>query len=63
MNGNPYPPPAPYVLVEMLRIHAWDEQIDDHTRKLIEWAADSLAAYMARCVALAQANEQLEARR
>ena len=63
MTDNPYPTPAPAVLVEMLRIHAWDDHLDDHTRKLIEWAAESLQLYMNRCAALAQANELLEARR
>jgi hypothetical protein len=39
---NPYPAPAPLVLADMLAIHAWSDHIDDHSRKLMEWAADTI---------------------
>jgi hypothetical protein len=39
---NPYPAPAPLVLADMLAVHCWSEHLDDHTRKLVEWAADTL---------------------
>lgn len=40
--NNPYPCPAPLVLADMLAMHAWSDHIDDHTRLLVEWAADTI---------------------
>ena len=42
MKENPYPCPAPLVLADMLAMHAWSPHIDEATRRLCGWAADSL---------------------
>jgi len=61
MTDNPYPPPAPSMLVQMLRIHAWADSIDDDSRMYHEWCADTIEQLMVRCVRLSQRIEKLEA--
>lgn len=58
---NPYPAPAPSVLVQMLRIHMWNDRIDDDSRKFHEWAADALEDSLKRNVSLARRLERAEA--
>jgi hypothetical protein len=41
-TDNPYPPPSPLVLADMLAMHAWSDHLDDHSRKLLEWSADTI---------------------
>ena len=43
---NPYPSPAPGVLADMCAVAAWDDHLDDHARKLLEWAADTIRELM-----------------
>ena len=62
MSDNPYPPPSPRALADMCAIHAWDDGLDDHTRLLLEFAADELRRLMDRCVVLSVNLERAEAR-
>lgn len=61
MTDNPYPTPAPTVLVQMLRIHAWSDHIDDDSRKFHEWSADALEASHTQNCRLASKLERAEA--
>ena len=54
------PAPAPLVLADMLAIHAWDDHLDDHTRKLCEWAADTIRQVTRHNTHLSHRAEQLE---
>lgn len=60
-SENPYPVPAPTVLVQMLRIHAWSDHIDDDSRKFHEWSADTVERYHKKNCALARKLERAEA--
>ena len=42
MRPDADPSPAPLVLADMLAIHAWSPHVDEATRTLCGWAADSL---------------------
>jgi hypothetical protein len=53
------PPPA--VLAERCLGRAWDDDVDDRSRELLEQAGLVLRQLMARCVAVAQVNERREA--
>ena len=57
---NPYPSPAPLVLADMLAMHAWAHHLDDHTRKLCEWAADTIRQVARANTHLSHRAEQLE---
>lgn len=57
---NPYPPPAPLVLADMCAQRAWLDSIDDDTRKLLEWAADTLRCVVRMNARLSHDKEQLE---
>ena len=58
---NPYPAPAPLVLAEMCATHAWCDQIDDHSRKLLEWAADTIRDVVRKNARLSHDRDQAEA--
>lgn len=58
---SPLPPPAPRQLVQMLRIHAWADHIDDDSREFLWWSADTIEQLLARCVRLSQSLERAEA--
>ncbi|MGA1109979.1 MAG: hypothetical protein ACO3VO_00125 [Ilumatobacteraceae bacterium] len=58
---NPYPPPAPLVLADMLAMHAWSDHIDDHSRKLLEWAADTIRLVVRRNAQLSHDRDNAEA--
>lgn len=59
-TDNPYPPPAPLVLADMLAIHCWSDHIDDHSRKLLEWAADTIRQVVRENHRLSHRAEQVE---
>lgn len=63
MSDNPYPAPAPVVLVQMLRIQAWKDDIDDDSRKFHEWSAEAIEHLCDRLMRVARQLEQLEAAR
>jgi hypothetical protein len=58
---NDLPPPAPLVLADMLAIHAWSDHIDDHSRKLLEWAADTIRLVVRKNAQLSHDRDQAEA--
>lgn len=61
MTENPYPAPAPLVLADMCAVHAWSNHIDDHTRKLLEWAADTIRCVVRLNNRISHDKEALEA--
>ena len=61
MSNKPCPAPAPRQLMQMLRIHAWKDEITDDCRQFHEWSADTIEQLMVRCVRLSQRIEKLEA--
>ena len=57
----PPPAPAPGVLADMLARRAWDDDIGDNDRLLMEWSADTIRSQGGENVRLVHRNEQLEA--
>jgi hypothetical protein len=60
---KPYRLPAAVRLATYCEARAWDDDVDDDSRLLLEQAADMIRTLMARCVSLAAATERSEARR
>jgi len=60
---KPYRLPAAVRLATYCEARAWDDEVDDESRLLLEQAADMIRSLMARCVSLAAATERSEARR
>ncbi len=60
---KPYRLPAAVRLATYCEARAWDDEVDDSSRLLLEQAADMIRTLMARCVSLAAATERSEARR
>jgi hypothetical protein len=58
---NPYPCPAPCILADQLAMHSWSEHIDDQTRMLLEWGADTIRALIVLNNKLSNRAEHLEA--
>ena len=52
--------PAPLDVVQALMDRAWDEDVSDDDRILLETAARSLEATLERCVRLASVVERAE---
>ena len=59
-TDNPYQAPAPLVLADMCAMHCWSDDIDDHSRKLLEWAADTIRCVVRMNARLSHDKEQLE---
>lgn len=57
----PEHPPAPCVLAEMCTSRAWDDDINDRDRQLLEWAGDMLAALLVLNARYTARAEVLEA--
>lgn len=57
------PPPAPVagVLADMCDSRSWDDDTDDKSRQLLEWAADTLRALLIANGRYANRAEHLEA--
>ena len=60
---KPYSLPGAVMLANRCESRAWDDEVDDDSRLLLEQAADIIRGLMARCVSLAAACEKREARR
>jgi hypothetical protein len=58
---NDLPAPAPLVLADMLAVHCWSDHIDDHSRKLMEWAADTIRLVVRKNAQLSHDRDQAEA--
>jgi hypothetical protein len=63
MPDNPYPAPAPKTLALMCAVHAWADDVDDDSRKLLEWSHEVIEALMERLMKQAHLLETLEAAR
>jgi len=57
---NDTPPPAPLVLANMLAMHAWNPHLDEATRRLCGWAADTVRGLCAKNNQLAHDRDQAE---
>ena len=63
MTETPPPPPSPGVLANMCARRAWDDDVDDKSRQLLEWAPQVIRACVAeKHIAMSRA-EKLEAER
>jgi hypothetical protein len=60
-TDNPYKAPAPLVLADMCAMHAWSDHLDDHSRKLLEWAADTIRLVVRRNAQLSHDRDNAEA--
>ena len=62
MSDKPYSklPPA-LTVADMCAMRAWDDNIDDDSRLLLEMAADTIRMMHKRLMRLAHSNEQAEA--
>jgi hypothetical protein len=60
---KPYTLPGAVILANRCESRAWDDDVDDASRLLLEQAADCIRSLMGRCVSLAAASEKREARR
>ena len=58
---NPGAAPAPTVLADMCAMQAWKDSIDDDSRLLLEWAADTIRAVTRETVRHAVRAEVAEA--
>lgn len=62
MTGNPEPVPAPKTLALMCAVHAWADDVDDDSRKLLEWSHEAIVWLCDRLERQSVVLEQLEAR-
>ena len=62
MNDKPYSklPPA-LTVANMCAMRAWDDNVDDESRLLLEMAADTIRMLHKRLYRVAHCNEQAEA--
>ena len=61
MSDKPYNLPPALTVADMCAMRAWDDNIDDDSRLLLEMAADTIRAMHKRLGRLAHSNEQAEA--
>jgi hypothetical protein len=54
------PPPAPLVLADMLAMHAWSPHLDQATKQMCGWAADTIREVVREKHVLSHRAEQLE---
>ena len=59
-TDNQYPAPAPLVLADLCAMQAWNDNIDDELRKLLEWSANVIRQVVSKNMQLSHENEQLE---
>jgi hypothetical protein len=55
------PAPAAGVLADMLARRAWDDDVSDNDRLLLEWAADTIRSILVANARYANRAEHLEA--
>lgn len=60
-SGNPYPAPPAGILADSLARRAWDDDLSDNDRILIEQAADTIRALLVANGRYANRAEHLEA--
>ena len=61
MSDKPYNLPPALTVADMCAMRAWDDNIDDDSRLLLEMAADTIRLLHKRLMKLAHCNEQAEA--
>jgi hypothetical protein len=61
MSDKPYNLPPALTVADMCAMRAWDDNIDDDSRLLLEMAADTIRLLHKRLMKLAHSNEQAEA--
>lgn len=59
----PPPPPSPGVLANLCARRAWDDDVDDESRQLLEWAADVIRLCVGAQHSACSKAERLEAER
>jgi len=62
-NDKPYTLPSAIKLAQLCETRAWDDDVDDESRLLLEQAGDMIRGLMMRVVRMAAANERAEAQR
>ena len=62
-NDKPYTLPSAIALAQLCETRAWDDDVDDDSRLLLEQAGDMIRGLMMRVVRMAAASELAEARR
>ena len=62
-NDKPYTLPSAIKLAQLCETRAWDDDVDDDSRLLLEQAGDMIRGLMMRVVRMAAANERAEAQR
>jgi hypothetical protein len=62
-NDKPYTLPSAIKLAQLCETRAWDDDVDDHSRLLLEQAGDMIRGLMMRVVRMAAASERAEAER
>lgn len=60
-EDKPYKLPPALTVADMCAMRAWDDNIDDDSRLLLEMAADTIRMLHKRLMRLAHSNEQAEA--
>jgi hypothetical protein len=61
MTSNPEPAPSPKTLALMCAVHSWADDVDDDSRKLLEWSHDVIESLCARLERQALHLERAEA--
>jgi hypothetical protein len=62
-DDKPYTLPSAIKLAQLCETRAWDDDVDDDSRLLLEQAGDMIRGLMMRVVRMAAANERAEAER
>lgn len=62
MTGNPEKAPAPKTLALMCAVHSWADDVDDDSRKLLEWSHEVIETLCTRLESQAVCIEQAEMR-
>ena len=62
-NDKPYTLPSAIKLAQLCETRAWDDDVDDDSRLLLEQAGDMIRGLMMRVVRMAAASELAEAQR
>jgi hypothetical protein len=62
-DDKPYTLPSAIKLAQLCETRAWDDDVDDDSRLLLEQAGDMIRGLMMRVVRMASASELAEAQR
>lgn len=59
---TPEPAPAPCILADICARRAWDDDVDDTSRQLLEWAADTIRSLIVANARHANRAEHMDAK-